>query len=97
MILYQLMKLIIRNLARSTTEEELKALFQEYGTVQSCNLVTDKVTGESKGFAFVEIPKAGEAKAAMKNLNNMTLAENKIRVKKAVNEKSNVAVKGDEA
>jgi len=79
------MKLIIRNLARSTTEEEVKALFQEYGTVQSCDLVSDKVTGGSKGFAFVEMPKPGEAKVAMKNLNNLTVASNKIRVKKAEN------------
>ena len=79
------MKLIIRNLARSTTEEELKALFQEYGTVQSCDLVSDKTTGGSKGFAFVEMPKSGEAKVAMKNLNNMTVANNKIRVKRAEN------------
>ena len=77
------MKLIIRNLTRSTTEEEVKALFLEYGTVQSCDLVLDKATGESKGFAFVEMPKPGEAKVAMKNLNNMTVASNKIRVKKA--------------
>ena len=79
------MKLIIRNLARSTTEEEVKALFQEYGTVQSCDLVSDKTTGGSKGFAFVEMPKPGEAKVAMKNVNNMTVANNKIRVKKAEN------------
>ena len=79
------MKLIIRNLARSTTEEEVKALFQEYGTVQSCDLVTDKITGGSKGFAFVEMPKSGEARVAMKNVNNMTVANNKIRVKKAEN------------
>ncbi len=77
------MKLIIRNLARSTTEEELKVLFQEYGTVQSCDLVLDKSTGGSKGFAFVVMPKPGEAKVAMKNLNNTTVASNKIRVKKA--------------
>jgi len=79
------MKLIIRNLARSTTEEELKALFQEYGTVQSCDLVSDKTTGGSKGFAFVEMPKSGEAKVAMKNLNDMTVASNKIRVKRVEN------------
>jgi RNA recognition motif-containing protein len=79
------MKLIIRNLARSTTEEELKALFQEYGAVQSCDLVSDKTTGGSKGFAFVEMPKSGEAKVAMKNLNNTTVASNKIRVKRAEN------------
>ncbi len=77
------MKLIIRNLARSTTEEEVKALFQEFGSVQSCDLVTDKTTGGSKGFAFVEMPKPGEARLAMKNLNNMTVASSKIRVKKA--------------
>jgi len=79
------MKLIIRNLDRSTTAQTLKALFQEYGTVQSCDLVLDKATGGSKGFAFVKMPKSGEAKAAMKNLNNMTVANNKIRVKKAEN------------
>ncbi len=79
------MKLLIRNLARSTTEEELKILFGEYGTVQSCNLVLDKATSESKGFAFVEMPKAGEAVAAMKTLNGQDLANNKIRVKKAEN------------
>ena len=78
------MKLLVRNLARNTTEEELKALFEEYGTVQSCDLVLDKATGSSKGFAFVEMPKAGEAKAAMKSLNNTTVAEKKIRVKRAV-------------
>ena len=81
------MKLIIRNLARSTTEEEIKALFQEYGTVQSCDLVSDKATGGSKGFAFVKMPKPGEAKVAVKNLNNMTVASNKIRVKKAEDKK----------
>ena len=78
------MKLIIRNLARSTTAEEVKALFQKYGTVQYCDLVSDKKTGGSKGFAFVEMPKSGEAKVAMKNLNNMIVAGNKIRVKRAV-------------
>ena len=77
------MKLLIRNLDRVTTEKELKDLFQEFGTVQSCNLVMDKGTGESKGFGFVEMPKTGEAKAAIKNLNNKTVGENKIRVKKA--------------
>ncbi|MDZ4731515.1 MAG: RNA-binding protein [Xanthomonadales bacterium] len=77
------MKLIIRNLARTTTEKELKILFEEYGTVQSCDLVLDKYTKGSKGFAFVEMPKPGEAKAAMINMNNKMIADNKIRVKKA--------------
>lgn len=77
------MKLLVRNLARSITEKELEVLFEEYGVVQSCNLVLDKATGESKGFAFVEMPKSGEAKLAMKSLNNRIVAGNKIRVKKA--------------
>ena len=77
------MKLLIRNLSRTTTETELRALFEAHGTVQSCTLVIDKKTGGSKGFGFVEIPKQGEAKAAMKILNGKEVAGNKIRVKKA--------------
>lgn len=77
------MKLLVRNLDRSTTEEELVNLFQAFGEVQSCNLIIDQVRGVSKGFGFVEMPKVGEAKIAMKNLNNKTIGSNKIRVKKA--------------
>ena len=79
------MKILIRNLDRSTTEEELKTLFLQYGNVQYCNLVCDKDNGGSKGFAFVEMPKPGEAKAAIKNLNNQQVGSQKIRVKKAEN------------
>jgi|TARA_B110000971_G_scaffold174839_1_gene179945 RNA recognition motif-containing protein len=78
-----IMKLLVRNLARSTTAKELTDLFQAFGTVQSCNLVMDEVSGVSKGFGFVEMPKSGEAKIALKNLNNKTVGCNKIRVKKA--------------
>ena len=77
------MKLLIRNLDRSTKETDLRKLFQDYGIVQSCNLVLDKRTGVSKGFAFVEMPKSGEANAAMKNLNAIEVDGKKIRVKKA--------------
>jgi RNA recognition motif-containing protein len=77
------MKLLIRNLARTTTEAELRALFEVHGTVQSCTLVIDKKTGISKGFGFVEMPKQGAAKAAMKTLNGKDVAGSKIRVKKA--------------
>ncbi len=77
------MKLLVRNLARSTTEEELKSLFEAYGAVQSCSLVVDLKSGGSKGFGFVEMPKPGEAKAAMKNLNDKDVAGKNIRVKKA--------------
>ncbi|CAK8720069.1 RNA recognition motif (RRM, RBD, or RNP domain) [Candidatus Electrothrix aarhusensis] len=82
------MKLLIRNLDRSTTEDELKKIFQEFGAVQYCNLVLDLENGTSKGFAFIEMPKPGEAKAAIKNLNNTTLGSNQIRVKKAENKKT---------
>jgi len=82
------MKILIRNLDRITTEKQLHDLFQEFGTIQSCNLVIDKENGKSKGFAFVEMPKAGEAKAAIKNLNNKTIGINKIRVKKAEDKKN---------
>lgn len=77
------MKLLIRNLGRSTKEEQVRALFEAYGPVQSCTLVLDKETGQSKGFGFVEMPHAGDAKAAIKNLNGKEVAGSKIRVKKA--------------
>ena len=77
------MKLLVRNLARTTTEAEVRELFETYGSVQSCTLVMDKATGASKGFGFVEMPKAGNAKVAVKNLNGTDLGGNKIRVKKA--------------
>jgi RNA recognition motif-containing protein len=77
------MKLLIRNLARTTTEAEVRVLFEAHGTVQYCKLVMDKTTGLSRGFGFVEMPKPGEAKAAMKTLNGKEIAGNKIRVKKA--------------
>jgi RNA recognition motif-containing protein len=77
------MKLLIRNLARTTTESEIQTLFEAHGNVQSCTLVMDKKSGESKGFGFIEMPKVGDAKAAMKNLNNKEIDGSKIRVKKA--------------
>ena len=77
------MKLMIRNLARTTTEAQIRTLFEEFGTVQSCTLVMDKTTGVSKGFGFVELPKPGEAKAAMKNINGKEIDGSKVRVKNA--------------
>ncbi|NVJ60082.1 MAG: RNA-binding protein [Gammaproteobacteria bacterium] len=77
------MKLLVRNLDREIKEEELKILFEEFGSVQYCNLVVDKTSGASKGFGFVEMPKVGDAKAAIKNLNNSMVGNTKIRVKKA--------------
>ena len=78
------MKLLIRNLARKTTEADLRTLFDAFGAVQSCDLVLDKKSGTSKGFAFVQMPKHGEARSAMKALNRKELDGNILRVKQAV-------------
>lgn len=80
------MKLLVRNLSRDTTEAELSALFAEFGLVSSCTLVMDKVTGKSKGFGFVEMPKHIEAKTAIKALNAKKIAGSVIRVKEAGSE-----------
>ncbi|NNE57109.1 MAG: RNA-binding protein [Hellea sp.] len=76
------MKLLVRNLARASTEKDIEALFKEYGAVQYCSLVMDEKIGISKGFAFVEMPKVDEAKAAIVNLNNTEFDGARIRVKK---------------
>jgi RNA recognition motif-containing protein len=77
------MKLLVRNIARNTTEASLRALFESHGAVQYCNLVKDRETGSSKGFGFVEMPKPGEARAAMKAINGREIDGSKLRVKKA--------------
>ena len=77
------MKLLVRNLSRSTTEQELRIIFSTHGSVTECNLVLDQKTGKSKGFAFVEMPNENEAKSAMSSLHETRVAKNKIRVKVA--------------
>jgi RNA recognition motif-containing protein len=77
------MKILVRNLSRETTEDELLALFKVHGNVQYCKVVIDKATGKSKGFGFVEMPHAGDAKMAIKALNAQMIGGSKIRVKKA--------------
>ncbi|NMM40852.1 RNA recognition motif domain-containing protein [Pseudoalteromonas arctica] len=77
------MKLLVRNLSRTITEHEIRILFTEHGKVTDCNLVLDKETGQSKGFAFVEMPSDAEAAVAIKALNQSTVDKSKIRVKKA--------------
>ncbi len=69
------------------------ALFENYGTVQSCVLVVDKETGSSKGFGFIEMPKPGDAKVAAKTLNGKLVDGNKIRVKKAESKATEPVVK----
>ena len=77
------MKLLIRNLGSSISEATLLQMFEKHGAVQYCTVVMDKTTNKSKGFAFVEMPKVGEAKAAMQALNGTKIGDNKLRVKKA--------------
>ena len=75
------MKLLVRNLSRSTTEQEIRTLFSEHGSVKECTLVLDQETGKSKGFAFVEMPNEAQAKSAIEALHETRVAKNRIRVK----------------
>jgi len=75
------MKLLVRNLSRSTTEQEIRILFSAHGKVTECNLVLDQETAKSKGFGFVEMPNEKEAKAALEALHETRIAKNRIRVK----------------
>lgn len=77
------MNIYVGNLAYGVTQEELREAFAAYGEVQSANLITDKFTGESKGFAFVEMPNNSEADAAIKGLNEQPLKGRPLRVNQA--------------
>ena len=77
------MKLLVRNLSRATTEQDLRTLFTQYGKVTTCNLVLDKESGQSKGFAFIEMPSKIESENAIKALNQANIDKSKIRVKHA--------------
>jgi RNA recognition motif-containing protein len=77
------MKLIVLNLPRDFSEDELAKLFKSYGAIQACNLVMDDKTGTSKGFGFVEMALEHEAKIAITELHGSKLNKNKIRVKSA--------------
>jgi RNA recognition motif-containing protein len=75
------MKIMVLSLLRAITEEQLKKLFEPFGAVKSCALVTDSKTGTSKGFGFVEMENDTQAKAAIAGLNNKRVQGNRIRVK----------------
>ena len=62
-------KLYVGNLSFETAESDLKTLFSGIGTVTSCSLITDKFTGKSRGFAFVEMGSQAEATKAISELN----------------------------
>jgi cold-inducible RNA-binding protein len=62
-------KIFVGNFSFSMTEAELRSLFQPFGTVDSVSVVTDRDTGRSRGFGFVEMPNDGEAEKAIAALN----------------------------
>ena len=68
------------NLAYATTDDGLKAVFAAYGKVTSARVVTDRMTGRSKGFGFVEMPNREEAQKAVDALNGQELDGRPIRV-----------------
>ena len=62
------MNIYVGNISRESTENEIKQAFEEFGEVTSVNLIRDKLTGQSRGFGFVEMPNKEEAENAIKNL-----------------------------
>lgn len=70
-------------MSRETTEKDLRDIFESFGSVQSCVIVNDAETGRSKGFGFVDMPKDGDAKAAVRHLNGYELDGEILRVKRA--------------
>ena len=76
------MNMFVGNLPFTVTEEELRTMFEEHGTIESLKLITDRETGRSRGFAFVEMENA-EADAAMKALNGKDMGGRNIKVNQA--------------
>ncbi len=77
------MNIYVGNLDYGVTESELRDAFSEFGEVSSVNLITDKFSGQSKGFGFVEMPNNSEADEAIKDLNGSTLKSRTIKVNQA--------------
>jgi RNA recognition motif-containing protein len=63
------MNIYAGNLLRNLSEDELRQVFETYGTVQTAAIIKDKISGESRGFGFVEMPNADEAQKAVSGLN----------------------------
>ncbi len=76
-------KLYVGNLAFQTTSEELQELFAQAGTVQSASVVEDRMTGRSRGFAFVEMASEAEAAAAIQELNGKEVGGRVLKVNEA--------------
>ncbi|MEE9265740.1 MAG: RNA-binding protein [Gammaproteobacteria bacterium] len=77
------MNIYVGNLPYNLTEDDLKAAFSEFGEVSSANIIMDKMSGQSKGFGFVEMPDNAEADQAIKALNESALNGRNIKVNQA--------------
>ena len=77
------MKLFVGSVSRGVTEKELWNAFEVFGPVESVEIATDRTTGQSKGFAFVEMTNEREAEAAMNALNGTMLGDKVLNVSKA--------------
>jgi RNA recognition motif-containing protein len=76
-------KLYVGNLPFSSTEPELRELFERHGSVESVNVITDRETGRPRGFAFVEMSEASAASDAIKALDGTQLGGRALRVNEA--------------
>jgi cold-inducible RNA-binding protein len=75
--------LYVGNLPHSTTESELRTVFEAHGDVEKVNIVTDRETGRARGFAFVEMTNAGEAEKAIAALNGTELGGRALKINEA--------------
>ena len=77
------MNIFVGNLAFSTTDQDLRQLFEPYGDVDTINIITDRYTGQSRGFGFVEMPDRAAAQAAMQGLQGQALGGRTLNVNEA--------------
>ena len=77
------MNIFVGNLAFSTTDHDLRQLFEPYGAVNEIRVIMDRDTGRSKGFGFVEMPDGTAAKSAIQGANGKELAGRALTVNEA--------------
>jgi RNA recognition motif-containing protein len=77
------MNIFVGNLAFTTTEHDLRQLFEPYGTVDAIRIMLDRDTGRSRGFGFVEMPDRHAAQDAIASLNGTTLAGRTLTINEA--------------